>query len=459
MSDLNAFADFLDFNFCRRVKSRTGVYYYVVHTLAPVLLEGKKSAASNSLPSQVLKKISSRHVHRTLLSTANGVDQRMVLVTVEGIVEFLQNTETTRAKMLSAKWKAGTLMDLPRFVEDKPWYKLRVKSKPIFDTYTDDQPSAETETSADSETNENSSTALVPVTRMVIGDEETFVCDARLLWEKLGVKNHFRSWITRRIEEYNFVENTDFVKVFSNAQNCAGENKGGKPKIDYILTLDVSKELAMVERNDMGRKIRKYFIEVQRDWVPSKISNRFTEDYQTVKAEYLEEQETSSCTDLVVVKDGVVLADSLGVAERFEKNHYDVVKKVRQIVRNNPKQAAGNFTGGCYSDQNGQKRPMYTMTRDGFSFLVMGFTGRKADEWKWKYIDAFNAMEAELRKPKPSDSQAQASINDTMVLKMFEMLMEDRKDNRKFQLSMLEAFKSLKNSDYSIIKPPYYLEE
>jgi phage anti-repressor protein len=240
----------------------------------------------------------------------------MVLVTVEGIVEFLQNTETTRAKFLLSKWKAGTLMDLPRFVEDKPWYKLRVKSKPILDTYTDDQPSVETETSEDTETNENSSTALVPVTRMVIGDEETFVCDARLLWEKLGVKNHFRSWITRRIEEYNFVENTDFVKVFSNAQNCAGENKGGKPKIDYILTLDVSKELAMVERTPMGRTLRKYFIEVEKKWSRGEVKHpvpanqsydhslllRVVEQNQQLQAAFLENCKNNQVFQLEVLK-------------------------------------------------------------------------------------------------------------------------------------------------------------
>lgn len=51
-----------------------------------------------------------------------------------------------------------------------------------------------------------------------------------------------------------------------------------------------------------------------------------------------------------------------------------------------------------YSNQNEQTYPMYLMNRDGFSLLVMGFTGQKALEWKLKFLEAFNAMEKEIRK-------------------------------------------------------------
>lgn len=59
---------------------------------------------------------------------------------------------------------------------------------------------------------------------------------------------------------------------------------------------------------------------------------------------------------------------------------------------------ARNFASVEYKDQKGEKRTYYDMTQDGWMFLVMGFTGEKAAEWKEKFIVAFRAMEAELRK-------------------------------------------------------------
>ena len=59
-----------------------------------------------------------------------------------------------------------------------------------------------------------------------------------------------------------------------------------------------------------------------------------------------------------------------------------------------------------YTTSQNKKLPMYLMNRDGFSFLVMGFTGKKADEWKLKYIAAFNAMEKQLAQ-RPQLSRAE----------------------------------------------------
>nr|DAT81674.1 MAG TPA: AntA/AntB antirepressor [Caudoviricetes sp.] len=84
------------------------------------------------------------------------------------------------------------------------------------------------------------------------------MASGRELHEYLGVGRRFTTWIQGRIAEYGFEENVDFVVNRSFSQN--GE-KGGRPLEDYLITLDMAKELCMLEKNELGRKARKYFIE------------------------------------------------------------------------------------------------------------------------------------------------------------------------------------------------------
>lgn len=104
---------------------------------------------------------------------------------------------------------------------------------------------------------------LVPVFLSKIGDMAAYVCDARALHAFLGVGKRFASWIQERIEEYGFVENQDFVIDFPNLGNQTGRG-GDRRSKDYRLSLDMAKELSMVERNDKGREARRYFIECER---------------------------------------------------------------------------------------------------------------------------------------------------------------------------------------------------
>lgn len=97
---------------------------------------------------------------------------------------------------------------------------------------------------------------------------------------------------------------------------------------------------------------------------------------------------------------GELVVSSRQVAEDFDKRHADVIKaiedkmKVNEILRS-PKY----FIESTYTDKSNRKSKEYLLTRDGFSFLVMGFTGSKADEWKLKYIEAFNKMEQAIKNP------------------------------------------------------------
>lgn len=96
-------------------------------------------------------------------------------------------------------------------------------------------------------------------------------------------------------------------------------------------------------------------------------------------------------------KDGQILVSSVDIAENFEKRHKVVTRTIENIIKSNKDFTEHNFVPSEYEDSSGRVLPSYLMTRDGFTLLVMGFTGYRAMEWKVKYIKAFNAMEAKLK--------------------------------------------------------------
>nr|DAU17358.1 MAG TPA: KilAC domain protein [Caudoviricetes sp.] len=98
---------------------------------------------------------------------------------------------------------------------------------------------------------------------------------------------------------------------------------------------------------------------------------------------------------ILSTQNGEPVASSRQVAESFEKNHRDVLRAIdglKEDVRN----FAQMFFETDTPDSYGRPQRTYLMTRDGFTLLAMGFTGKAALEWKLKYIAAFNAMEKEL---------------------------------------------------------------
>ncbi|EAJ4860987.1 hypothetical protein DLK75_09865, partial [Campylobacter jejuni] len=86
---------------------------------------------------------------------------------------------------------------------------------------------------------------------------------------------------------------------------------------------------------------------------------------------------------------------SLSVAEVFNKNHKNIIRKINEFPKDNFTKL--NFEPSKYIDSTGRVLPCYKITRDGFSLLVMGFTGEKAYKWKIEFIKAFNEMEKRLR--------------------------------------------------------------
>lgn len=102
---------------------------------------------------------------------------------------------------------------------------------------------------------------------------------------------------------------------------------------------------------------------------------------------------------LVAVENEHAVTTSLRVAEVFGKQHYNVMKAIKSLDCSEEFRAV-NFNASKIDYQNGnikKQLPMYYITRDGFMFLVMGFTGKTAAKWKEAYIKAFNEMEAKIR--------------------------------------------------------------
>ncbi len=95
------------------------------------------------------------------------------------------------------------------------------------------------------------------------------------------------------------------------------------------------------------------------------------------------------------VVDNAVYTTSLSVAEVFNKNHKNIIRKINEFPKDNFTKL--NFEPSKYIDSTGRVLPCYKITRDAFSLLVMGFTGEKAYKWKIEFIKAFNEMEKRLR--------------------------------------------------------------
>ena len=97
-------------------------------------------------------------------------------------------------------------------------------------------------------------------------------------------------------------------------------------------------------------------------------------------------------------KDGEVLARSRDVAQRFNKNHKEVLRSIGNIEKEmSTAQFCALFKTSEYKASNGKMNKEFLMNRDGFSLLCMGFTGKDALGWKLKYIEAFNKMEDALK--------------------------------------------------------------
>jgi Rha family phage regulatory protein len=123
-------------------------------------------------------------------------------------------------------------------------------------------------------------------------------------------------------------------------------------------------------------------------------------------------QSLGASAPILVVVDGIPTTTSLDVARVFTKRHDIVLRSVENLRQQVPHERLHNFaeTSTVINMPNGGTREerAYRLTRDGFTLLAMGFTGKKALTFKLAYIDAFNRMEAALRHPLDAERQSRA---------------------------------------------------
>jgi anti-repressor protein len=100
---------------------------------------------------------------------------------------------------------------------------------------------------------------IIKIEARELGGVSVQTCNARDLWAFVESKQDFSDWIKNRIQKYGFLEGEDYLfhKFMENPS-------GGRPTLDYHLTIDAGKELAMVENNAKGREVRRYFIDCER---------------------------------------------------------------------------------------------------------------------------------------------------------------------------------------------------
>lgn len=138
-------------------------------------------------------------------------------------------------------------------------------------------------------------------------------------------------------------------------------------------------------------------------------------------------------TDIILsTQNGEPVASSLQIAESFGKEHNHVLRDIKVLLEGMPKngQTPMFYKTGYVHAQNGQTYPMYQMNRDGFSLLVMGFTGKAALEWKLKYIAAFNEMERRIKQPQMTPAALrEAILNPDTVIQLCQQIKAEREKN------------------------------
>jgi len=114
--------------------------------------------------------------------------------------------------------------------------------------------------------------------------------------------------------------------------------------------------------------------------------------------------------NLVSITDQKAVTTSKIVADAFDKRH-DVVLRTIRTLECSEEFTERNFEPSSYLNEQNKPQPMYNLTRDGFTILAMGFTGKEAMQWKEKFIAAFNAMEQALLEGAGERRQVDVTLN------------------------------------------------
>lgn len=156
-----------------------------------------------------------------------------------------------------------------------------------------------------------------------INDKMTKTVNLRELHTKLKNGDEFAHWIKDRIGQYDFVENQDYIRV----GNLPKNSKGGRPSVEYYGTINMAKELAMVERNAVGKIARRYFIQCeeelrnQRVEERSRIDDLFTNDFLEQNLDVRHQRQNSNVINAMNVYSEVDAVEGRKKAQNYNKRN------------------------------------------------------------------------------------------------------------------------------------------
>ena len=198
---------------------------------------------------------------------------------------------------------------------------------------------------------------IITIQKSVIGAESVNSVNARELHSNIESKQEFSAWIKNRIEKYDFKENDDFVSF----DKVIKREIGATTVKDYIITLDMAKELAMVENTPKGREVRKYFIECEKQFA----------------AGLTQYKEVQGQVDLAVRE----LSKKSLEADTFKAKYYEtlemtnklLIQKIEMIENSDasvPMSFLGTGTGKHLRED--EKREIIRLKRAGYSYSMIG---------------------------------------------------------------------------------------
>lgn len=145
--------------------------------------------------------------------------------------------------------------------------------------------------------------------------------------------------------------------------------------------------------------------------------------------------------ELVEIRNNQVVVSSRQVAEKFGKEHRNVLASIKEII-NAENSAMTFFQENTYKAGTGKSYPEYLMNRDGFTLLAMSFTGKEALQWKMKYIQAFNEMEKRLQ------SKAPTTLKEALILALEQQeRIEQLEQQRELDKPKVEFYNEVTESD------------
>lgn len=161
----------------------------------------------------------------------------------------------------------------------------------------------------------------------------------------------------------------------------------------------------------------------------------------------------SPMCELVEIENGQAVTDSVKVADVFGKKHFNVLRDIQEKILPNVSKDfnALNFELVNYRDSKGEYRPMYRMTRDGFTMLAMGYTGPKAMQFKEMYINEFNKMAAMLQKKRPNNEDLIDQAATKITAKLFPQFVKTVSST--LSKDIVERIRSLPQGE-QLLQPP-----